>query len=405
MADDGLKILLLEDNPDDANRIRGEIGKAIPSFRMHTVDSKEDYTQELLSFNPNLVLSDHSLPDFNSLEALKLARSIDVNFPFTIVSSMVSPEFVTDCIHAGADDYISKNSLLRLPVAILNALKKNKIHKEKKSIESLYKKLQEAYGLIEEKNKNITESVRYALHIQQGMLPSASMLKEYFPESFVLYKPKDIVSGDFYWFRKIENRIIIAAADCTGHGVPGALMSMMGNELMNDIIIERRILNPGMILNIMRERLIKTLNINTGNENGMADGMDIALCTIDLNNHKLLFAGAYNPLWLIRENEVLKIKGNKFPVGTFPREQSGDFSCHELDIRTGDNIYLFTDGYASQFGGEQCKKFSYKRLLNFFTSNRNKTMEEQKKLLELVYNVWSVNAEQVDDVLVIGFKI
>jgi len=400
-----LKILLLEDEPADASSIFSEVKKTLPSFSLHVVDSKEDFTKELLFFNPHLVLSDHSLPNFNSLEALKIARNIDSDIPFIIVSGMISSEFVTDCINAGADDYVSKNSLVRLPVAIQNALNKNKIRKEKDTIESLYNKLQHAYNLIEEKNKNIMDSVRYALNIQQSMLPNPSELKALFSDSFVLYSPKDIVSGDFYWFRRIENKILVAVADCTGHGVPGALMSMMGNELLNDIIVERKIFNPAEILNTLRTRLIKTLNNNHGNSHETMDGMDIALCNINLEKNKLQFAGAYHSLWMLRDAELIKVKGDKFPIGTFLENHTQDFTFHEIEIKKSDCLYLFSDGYASQFGGEKGKKFSYKRLLNFFIANHTKTMEEQKQLLELIHNVWRGSLEQVDDILTIGIRI
>ncbi len=399
-----LKILLLEDNPSDANKIKSEIKKTFPLLASHTVDSKEKFTRELYDFKPDLVLSDHSIAGFNSLEALKIVRNVNAAIPFIIVSGIISEEFVADCIKTGADDYISKDSLMRLPVAINNVLKKNKIQKEKNMIEALYKKLQEAYRIIDEKNKNITDSVRYALHIQQGMLTNPSVLKSIFPDSFVYYKPKDIVSGDFYWFARIENNILIAVADCTGHGVPGALMSMMGNSLLNEIIIEEKNSHPGKILNLMRSRLIKSLNKGI-NSSDTQDGMDIALCNIDLENRKLFFAGAYNPLWVIRENETIEIKGNKFPIGYFPEKYTQEFTCHEMEIKKGDNLYLFSDGYASQFGGERGKKFTYKRLLNFLMANNNKTMEEQNKLLELIHNVWAGNHEQVDDILVLGIKI
>ena len=257
--------------------------------------------------------------------------------------------------------------------------------------------------VIEEKNKDITDSITYAKRIQDAMLPSLETENKLFSDSFILFRPRDIVSGDFYWFTEKNGRKIIAAVDCTGHGVPGAFMSMIGNAFLNEIINERGITEPGKILSELRFLVISALK-QTGAMGEMRDGMDIALVSIENNNVE--FAGAYNPVWIIRsgENKMEEIKADKRPIGYF-KGKGLPFSNHKFEIKKGDSLYLFTDGYADQFGGPQGKKFKYKQLEEKLLTVCKLPMEEQKNILEKTFDDWKGNLEQLDDVCVIGIRL
>lgn len=265
-------------------------------------------------------------------------------------------------------------------------------------------KLQIAYSEIDEKNKDITDSIHYAKRIQEAILPPESLIKQLLPESFVLYKPKAIVSGDFYWLEQWGHQTLIAAVDCTGHGVPGAFMSIVAHNILTQTVNVLGLTKPALILNEANSQLSKKLNQNPG-EATVRDGMDIALCGINFKKNIIEFSGANNPLWIIRNNEVIKINGDKFPIGVFVGEELQQFTHHEWEIKKGDCIYLFTDGFADQFGGPKGKKFKYRQLQQILLDNNNKKMSEQKLILETAIENWMGKLEQVDDILVIGIQI
>jgi len=261
-------------------------------------------------------------------------------------------------------------------------------------------KIREHVSIIEEKNKNITDSINYAKRIQQAILPSDEEIRKSLPDSFILYQPKDVVSGDFYWFAEREGKIFIAAVDCTGHGVPGAFMSMVGSALLNEIVNERHVTDAGKFLDTLREGIIKAMK-QTGAEGENKDGMDIAMCVLDKN--KIQFAGANNPVWTVSNGVLREIKGDKQPIGI--HFISKPFTSHNVELQKGDCVYIFTDGYADQFGGIQGKKFKYKQLQEMLVSIHDKPMSEQKKMLNETIEKWKGSLEQVDDVLVIGMRI
>ncbi|MDP2386625.1 MAG: tetratricopeptide repeat protein [Bacteroidota bacterium] len=262
---------------------------------------------------------------------------------------------------------------------------------------------EEQHHIIEEKQKEILDSIHYAKRIQQALLTGESYISEYFgAECFILYQPKDIVSGDFYWAAAQHNKFYIATADCTGHGVPGAFMSLLNINFLNENVIERGIELPGNILTEQRKEIIKALNPK-GDENSK-DGMDCVLCAFDLKNNQLDFAAANNPLWLVRNNELTEFKADKMPVGK-GEDNAMDFRNQNIQLEKGDIIYTFTDGYADQFGGPKGKKFKYKQLEEVILANTNKPMQEQKDALLASINQWKGEQEQVDDILVIGVRV
>jgi serine phosphatase RsbU (regulator of sigma subunit) len=261
--------------------------------------------------------------------------------------------------------------------------------------------------IVDEKNKEITDSIHYAKRIQKVLLTSDQYLDKHLPSYFILYKPKDIVSGDFYWALQQDNKFLITAADCTGHGVPGAFMSLLGINFLNEITIERKISSPNEILDTLRNEIISALNPE-GTEAEARDGMDAVMCRFDFAAGKLDFAAANNPLWIVRKGkdkqEILEFKPDKMPVGISGTEMR-PFSLQTVDIQKDDAVFIFTDGYADQFGGPQGKKFRYKQLQELLLENCHRPMEEQKALLANIIEEWRGTLEQVDDILVIGIRI
>ncbi len=258
-------------------------------------------------------------------------------------------------------------------------------------------------GVIETKNKDITDSILYAKRIQEAVLPAQERLENWLGEMFVLYIPKDIISGDFYWATEKDGKFILAVADSTGHGVPGAIMSIMGSSFLSEIVGTQGVTDPGEILNELRRKVISALHQSSGSSESQ-DGMDIAICSFDSKKKEMIAACANNPVWLIRDGEVDEAEPDKFPVGIFPGEPR-PFTNHDTELESGDAIYLFTDGYADQFGGPKDKKFGYKQMRELLLANHKKSMKEQKKIMLEAFENWKGDRDQIDDVLVVGIRI
>ena len=255
-------------------------------------------------------------------------------------------------------------------------------------------------SILETKNKEVTDSINYAKHLQDAILPPLSQIKEHLPDSFILYQPKDIVAGDFYWMEVVDNNILIAAADCTGHGVPGAMVSVVCSNALNRAVKEFGILEPGKILDKVREFVIETFEKS---ESEVKDGMDISLCLINKNTNELKWSGANNPLWIVRNNELIELKPNKQPIGKIDNPTPFTTLVNKLQLK--DSIYLFTDGYADQFGGPKGKKFKYSQLKEELIFISQLSAEKQAELLVNKIQNWKGSFEQVDDILVMGFRI
>lgn len=269
-----------------------------------------------------------------------------------------------------------------------------KLTRKQKSIIEQQKKL------VDVKNQEITDSITYAKRIQDAILPSKQLLEENLNESFVFYQPKDIVAGDFYWLEPIKNGVLLAAADCTGHGVPGAMVSVVCNNALERAVREFNLIDTGAILDKVSELVATKFNTN---ENNVRDGMDIALCKIDFKSKTLDFSGANNPLYIVRNGTLIETKGDKQPIGK--AYDIKPFNTHKIQLLPGDTIYTLSDGYPDQFGGEKGKKFKYQQFKNFILSIQEYRMEKQRELIDEKFNSWKGNLEQIDDVLVIGVKI
>ena len=256
---------------------------------------------------------------------------------------------------------------------------------------------------IAEKNESITASIEYAKRIQTAILPSSQYANEILPEHFILFRPRDIVSGDFYWMNKKDDLLIVIAADCTGHGVPGAFMSMLGVSFLNEIVNRHDITSAAVILNNLRADIKKTLG-QKGKEGEAKDGMDIALCIVDLKKMKMQYAGAYNPLYLYRNNELMEIKADRMPIGIYVKEKES-FTNNEIDLQKGDVFYISSDGYQDQFGGDRGMKFKTKNYKQLLLEIHQKPMAEQREILNTRIDEWRGKWEQVDDIIILGIRV
>lgn len=283
-----------------------------------------------------------------------------------------------------------------------------KLEEQNIQIISQKEEIEKQRDVANKQKKDITDSIQYAKRIQSALLPPESFIKRNLPEHFILFKPRDIVSGDFYWMMNKDDKIIIAAADCTGHGVPGAFMSMLGTAFLNEIltkIVENKhiySLQANEILNQLRTYIIESLH-QEEDSNGSKDGIDIALCILDPKNHKLQYAGAHNPLYIIHNKEIKIIKGDRMPVGIH-KNADKPFTNHEIDIEENDLIYIFSDGFPDQIGGPKGRKYMSRNFQNLLLKIHEEPLSKQKEILDQTFTKWKGDENQLDDILIIGIK-
>jgi len=269
-------------------------------------------------------------------------------------------------------------------------------------LQKAYSEIKQKQAALEETHQHIRSSINYAQRIQQAVLPQKDILEMLLPQHFVLFMPKDVVSGDFYLVKQIRNFTVIAVADCTGHGIPGGFLSMLGIAFINEIIHHAKHIEAAEVLEILRVRIKQSLQ-QTGQKGERQDGMDIALCVINLENYQLTFAGANSPLIILRNNELIEYKGNRMPVGIYVKERN--FTQHSIQLASNDALYLFSDGYKSQFGGEENNTFQSKKFKKLIFDIHTHSMPRQRELLIEAFQTWKANQQQIDDVLVLGMKI
>ena len=278
----------------------------------------------------------------------------------------------------------------------------NELNKTVSQVQFANKQIEKHRDELTKQKENIESSIRYARRIQDAMLPYQDKLTSLFPEYFIFYRPRDIVSGDFYWFTERNGKIIITAVDCTGHGVPGAFMSMIGFSTLSQVVNENNITSSDEILNHLHEGIRLSLKQE---ETENRDGMDMALCVIDREKNTLEYSGAKNPLFIYQNGVIEQVKADKMPIGGLQKEEKRAFTKHTFDISQPTNIYLFTDGYHDQFGGEQGRKFMTHNLFALLQENASKPMNEQLKIIENTMDNWINGYEQIDDMLIIGLKV
>jgi serine phosphatase RsbU (regulator of sigma subunit) len=257
--------------------------------------------------------------------------------------------------------------------------------------------------IVEMQKKELSQSLKYASYILKALLPTDDTLKRFFPQHFLIYIPRDIVGGDFYWVSKKGNLIYLAIADCTGHGVPGAFLSILGISFLHQIIDRSDCSTASSVLNALREYFMKALN-QTGSENEQKDGIDMAFCIINNEEKTLQYAGAFNPVYVIKQgNDLIEVAGDKMPIG-IAADNENSFANHIVNLESGDMVYLFSDGFVDQFGGPFEKKYKYRPFRNLLLGISKLPVETQKTSLLTTWNDWKRNLSQLDDVLIFGFR-
>jgi DNA-binding response OmpR family regulator len=383
----------------------------------------ESGLQRACSLKPDLILCDINMPKISGLDVLKEIRSNDAlkHTPFIFLTALATMDDLRIGMNLGAEDYLVKPYHNKdLLSTISQQLKKSEDLKKVKK-EYLRQRIIDFKIQIKEKNKSFFDSLNRAKTIQNVILPSAQKMSELLPKHFNYFLPKYSISGDFYWAKKLRGITLIAVADCTGHGIPGALLSMAGNISLNSAVDQFGLTKPAEILTKTNELFLDFMNSNESNISH--DGMDICLCSIDDNSNVVRFSGANRPLYIVtkqngfkpikvvdtyteliqEENSLYEIKGNKCSIGAehpvFKVEE------HAFEYSKGDTIYLSSDGYADQFGGESDRKFKSKRLKNLLLSIQNKKMPNQKDALIQEFQNWKGTKEQIDDVTIIGVNL
>lgn len=262
-----------------------------------------------------------------------------------------------------------------------------------------------AHDALQERHSSMADSIAYAGKIQRALVPAPQVYSEIFGDAFVIDRPKDLVSGDFHWvYRVDEHTTYVAAADCTGHGLPGAMMAAIGCSLLNEIVPNHAEKDPAELLGMLNTRLVTTLH-QQGRKRGGGDGMDVALCRIDKRNNTILFAGAFRPLYWSHRDRLTVINGDRRPIGGAHQELERKYTCHRLATEPGDRIYLFSDGYVDQFGGPEGQRFMSTRLHALLDEHRTRNMADQRDVLERAFLDWKGNKEQVDDVCLLGIAV
>ena len=418
-----INIFIVDDNKVFSLALKASIESTFEhrNFLLHSFETGEECMSKFMQIMPDIVILDYYLngrsPEAeDGLEILNKIKSCNLNTNVIMLTSNDQIDIALQSFNHGVFDYIIKstsqvqkinNSISKILSKIEldfinNQERKNQatefilINKQKNEAEK--RKL-----AVEEKNKNITDSINYAKRIQTAKLPKKDEILASLPQSFILFNPKDIVSGDFYFFHKKNQTIYIAAADCTGHGVPGAFMSMIGSEQLMDAVLHSN--DTSEILKQLNRGIKKSLQQSDSVES-TRDGMDIAICSIDLESLIVKYAGANRPLWIrrIEQSEVEEIKGTKKAIGGIT-DDNQYFESHEIQLQKGDVFYIFTDGFVDQFGGVSKKKLMTKMFKEILLSIQDKTMIEQKEHLNDFMLSWKAGIEQIDDMLVIGVKL
>lgn len=400
--------ILVADDSESYLRIIQQIFEIV-GYKYELVFARDgkEACEEALKHYPDLIILDVIMPEMNGIEAAKFLKNNEETAHIPIIM-LSATESLKAAYEVGANDFISKpfnqyELLIKVRSALDLVTKIKEIRQQHKVVEDKRDQLQKQHDLIAEQKGEIEGDLRYSKRIQKSILPTPEAVNSIIPEQFILNIPRNHVSGDFYWIGKHGNRRAIAVADCTGHGISGALMTMAGMAFLNDIMGRNSDLEPNEVLFELRTMVMNLLK-QKGEEGEASDGMDISLTMISEDEKKLSFAGANNPLYLIRNGELSAVKGDRMPIGihlNFDRH----FTNHEIDIDKGDIVYLFSDGYADQFGGPRNKKFRYKQFQELLLANYNKDLETQKQILEQSFKEWKGDYQQVDDVLVLGYKI
>jgi sigma-B regulation protein RsbU (phosphoserine phosphatase) len=386
-------ILIVDDNPKNLQVLGNYL--QLEGYLVEFAINGESALDWISKIKFDLILLDIMMPGMDGFEVCKNIKNDPLNqeSPVMFLTAKVDTESIVNAFDLGAVDYVIKPFNQKELIARV----KTQIEIER-GRDEIAKNLKE----IEFKNELITSSIRYAHTIQAAVSKASLAGSDFFPEMFYLIQPRDIVSGDFYWFHKIKNKIFASVFDCTGHGIPGAFMSMLGVTLLNETVIREKITEPDLILNRLREKIIEALG-QKGNNWDVKDGMDGSIISYDLANRKLVYSGAFNPVYLIRNNKIIELRGDRMTLSY--QDNISDFSRQEIQTKPNDLVYLFTDGYVDQFGGERKKKFRSAQFKEVLLRNHKYALAVQKEMLLNTYHNWKGIEDQVDDITVVGLKL
>ncbi|MGF1532406.1 MAG: PP2C family protein-serine/threonine phosphatase [Bernardetiaceae bacterium] len=399
-------ILIADDYQSNIAVIESIFEEANRNYRLLYAYDGARACELALEERPDLIIMDWDMPEMSGLEAVEWikAREEIEQIPIIMTTAYTSSEHLERAMRSGAMDYVRKPiDTVELLARVSSALKIISSYKQilaqRDEIEEKSRRLNEAFQEIEEKNDKILSSINYARRIQYAMLPQIKSINTALPHSFVYFKPRDIVSGDFYWHEQRNGKTIIAAADCTGHGVPGAFMAMLGTAYMNQIVNVMGITSPDDVLNSLHLFIHKALNQESGQNN---DGMDISVCVIDHEERKLSFAGARSPLVYVQNKVLYQIKGDRFSIGG--NRKFKPYQKHEISFIEPTTFYIYSDGYQDQFSSHLKSKFLAKRFRKLLLKIHKYPMNEQEGILDSILQDWMRDTRQIDDVLVIGFR-
>lgn len=402
-------ILYIDDEEDNLTVFYSTFRR---KYKVYLATSGQEGLEIMEKHPVNLVITDQRMPKMTGIEFLE---KIIPKYPECIrmvLTGYSDVEAIIQAINKGrVYRYITKPwGKDDLRITIEQALETFNLKQQNRKLFqdiqeanlTLEKKVIERTEKIESQRREITDSIQYASRIQSALLPPKEELDMLLPSYFILSKPRNIVSGDYYWLAHKKNKVVVAVADCTGHGVPGAFMSILGLAYLNEILNQTASLRANEILNQLRRQIIKSLH-QTGKTDEARDGMEIALCVVDFKQKKLQYSGAFRPLYLIRENVLRELKGDNMPIGLYDDQESA-FRNEELMFKENDIIYMFSDGYVDQLGGPNRKTFKSRKFKQLLIDIHQKPLAEQKRVLEEEYEKWRRNIEQIDDITVMGIR-
>ncbi|MGD0755068.1 MAG: SpoIIE family protein phosphatase [Bacteroidales bacterium] len=403
-------ILYVDDEQDNLTVFSSAFRR---EYEVHMATSGAEGLEILKKNEIHLIITDQRMPEMTGIQFLEKIIPEYPDCIRMILTGFSDIEAIIQAINTGrVYRYITKPwSKEELKINIDKALETYHLREQNRKLiedlkeanQTLEQKVIERTQKIEAQNKEIRCSIQYASRIQHALLPPNEEFKKLLPSYFVLSKPRDIVSGDYYWLASKDDQVFIVVADCTGHGVPGAFMSILGVSFLNEIVNNGVTIKANEILNQLCEQVIKSLH-QTGKCDETRDGMEMAICIIDSDKKKLQYSGAFRPLYLIRDKELKEFKGDKRPIGIYEQEDQS-FTNKEILIKKNDIIYLFTDGYVDQLGGADRKTFRTENFKKLLIDIHNMSMPEQKKTLEKKFEDWRSDIDQVDDILIVGIKM
>lgn len=402
-------ILYIDDEQDNLTVFYSAFRR---NFKVYLANSGPEGLEVMKKQTIHLVIADQRMPEMTGIEFLE---KIKLEYPDCIrmvLTGFTDVEAIIEAINKGrVYRYITKPwSKDDLKMIIDHALETYELKQQNRKLFSdleeanttLEKKVIERTKKIESQRREITDSIHYASRIQSALLPQKEELDKHLPSYFILNKPRNIVSGDYYWLAHKDDKVYVAVADCTGHGIPGAFMSILGLAYLSEILNQETATKANEILNGLRSKVIKSLH-QTGKFDEARDGMEIALCVIDFNEQKLHYSGAFRPLYLIRDNKLIEIKGDSMPIGIY-HENEISFNSKELIFNDKDIIYMFSDGYVDQLGGPDRKTFKSRKFKELLAQIHQKPLDIQKELLETEFEDWRSDIEQIDDIMVMGIR-